>query len=156
FERAVIEIVRTPLPDRLSVGIGELGLSNQDLVGDGSHGAEFTVLARRDGAWNPQPFADITVFADALPDLGGRAVDGDFQRNRDVSRLRDHDADGRGWRSLRRRRRSLCGAGARKADDRQRTGGCSCSQVISHTSLLIVRAFRSTAPEESRTTPAMA
>ena len=123
LERAVIEIVRPAFSHGLGVGVGELGLSHQDLAADGTHGAEFTVLARGDRARDPQPLADIAELADALPHFGGGTVDGDFQRNGDVGRRGDRAADRGGRRSLSRRRRSLCAGGSRQTGDRERAAG---------------------------------
>src|SRR5712691_24218 len=107
LERAVIEVVRPALPHGLCVGIGELRFSYENLIRDRPYRAKFTVFPRRDRARDPQPFTDVAVLADPLPDFSGGPADSDFQRNGSVSRGGYHDAAGGRPRWLSGWRRSL-------------------------------------------------
>src|SRR6266853_1011531 len=80
---------RAAVSDGLGVRVRKLGLSDEDLVDEDlapgrANGAKLPILARSDDAGNLQPFADIAELTDALPHIGGGAIDGDFQRNEDV------------------------------------------------------------------------
>src|SRR5262249_58833827 len=50
FESSVIQIVWLAGPHWLRISVGKFGFSYEDLVGNGTHGANFTVLARSDRA----------------------------------------------------------------------------------------------------------
>src|SRR6185295_8580090 len=105
FQRAVIEDIRLPGCDGLRVRIGKFGFSNQNLSPNGTDGADFTILARSDRAGDTQPFGDIAVLTDPLPDFGSGFVHVDFEKNGSVSRIGNGTA---ARRSLTTRRRSLC------------------------------------------------
>src|SRR5882762_3334650 len=71
LQRAVIEIVRTAGSHGLRVGVGQFGFSHEDLARDGTHGAEFTSLARGDLKRTPEPLASGAVLTAAFTLLGG-------------------------------------------------------------------------------------
>ena len=86
LEGSVIEVVWSVCSGSLCVGIGQLGLSDENLVADATHGAERVSRARRELARNPEPFSDISISSDAFPHLGCGAVNVDLHWNGRVGR----------------------------------------------------------------------
>ncbi len=104
FQRAVIEIVGAAIANRLGVGVGILGLADQNLLAHRAHCADFAIRAGGDGAAgrNLQPLRNVAILADALPDFIHRLVDGDLHRDGNVGGILDRARD-RGRRSIRSR-----------------------------------------------------
>ncbi len=131
-----VQVVRTPGPDRLRVGVGELGFRDQDFVRHRPHRPDLAFLAGQHLAprGDLQPFTNVAILPDAFPDLGGRPVHVDLQRDRRVGWFVHHDVDG-GRRCCRHGGRGRRRLSARRDKQRQRhrgAGGCGPADVIRH------------------------
>src|SRR5205814_2276344 len=55
----VIQVVRSADSYRLCVGVRQFGLADEHLGTNRANSADLSVSARRDGARDPEPFADV-------------------------------------------------------------------------------------------------